>query len=330
MSRALTVLALLAAGGLVVAVGAQQPRRGLRSEAVVVYYEPRDEAFARIAFDTARQALPQLQTALGLADEDRDPRPIRLEVVRTEADFTRLVGYQMPPWVQGVSLSGRRLIVVKTLLPAVMRTVVAHELIHALLDEVAGYGGPEHPRWLHEGLAKFVTEDYTEADRQALHEAVKNKHLLTLDQLDPAFGGDRQTVSLAYAQSVSLVRFLHELQPGGRLATLLANYRLTGGDLPRTLLRTYGLPVDQLQARWLAQIADDYRFRRDPFAAEALIFAGMALVFALAWRVRSRRAQEIRARMQEEERLRRIMGESGLGETDEWTEPPDEESRLWE
>jgi hypothetical protein len=279
--------------------------RGLERGRITAYYEPRDEAFAQEALSAASAALPTLTGALGIRAGET-PR-ISLIVTRDNAQFDRYADEKMPPWVQGVALSGRR-IVLRTLAPAVMRTTTAHELTHVLLDELAERYGADPPRWLHEGLAKFAADDFSQGDREVLGRAVLEGRLLTLDQLDAAFGGKREAASLAYAQSYTLVRFLHDQRPDGGVQALLQNLGLTH-DMSRALLRTYGRTPAELQQDWLAQVSREYLKHGLPFPGELLILLVMGALFLLVHLVNRHRRRVIRARLQEDDRLRRIFGQ---------------------
>lgn len=311
--------AAVLAGVLLLALGAgvQAQSRGLTQDGVTVYYRARDEAFAKVALSAAVAALPRLEGALQLTPKSPAERtPIRIDVARTQQEFDQLAGEHMKPWVQGVALPQRH-IVVQTLAAENMKLVVAHELTHVLLDEVADRLHVEPPRWLHEGLAKYSTDDFTENDREVLGKAVVERRLIDLHALDQAFSGNREQVALAYAQSYTLVRYLHELQPGGGLAVFLSNFALTS-DVDRALLRTYGQPADKLQAAWLTQVRSEYLKHGLDLASDTLIFALMALLFLGVYHISRRRRRLIRQRLQEEERLRGMFGYTD----DTLTEPP--------
>ncbi len=304
-------LALLAVLMALPAVGAPA-RRALQSGNVTVAYNAEDEAFARTALAAACDALPVLEEALGLTARRQGSHiPVRIEIARRQEDFDQLVGGSTPPWVQGIALPRERRIVLKTLLPSVARTVVAHELTHLLLGEMAREVDVEPPRWLHEGLAKFAAQDFTESDREVLGKAVVEGRLLRFRELPDAFGGNREQVALAYAQSYTLVRYLHELHPGGGIRQYLQNLALTR-DPERSLLRTYGQAPEILERGWLAQTKDAYLKHGLPLSAETAILAAMALLAAVALVVQERRRRLLRQRLQEEEKLRRMFGESSL------------------
>lgn len=313
----LGVMALLVAAG----APAQERWRGLEREGLSIYYEARDEAFAQNALAAALEALPRLESALELTPQKPSTRrPIRIEIAHTMADFNRLVGVEMKPWTEGVALPGRH-IVLQALAPANLKVVVAHELTHVLLDEVADRLRVTPPRWLHEGLAKYATGDFTESDRQVLGQAVVERNLIALKDLERAFDGNRDRVALAYAQSYTLVRYLEELQAGSS-GHFLGELALTG-DPDRALLRTYGRPTAQLEAEWLRQVRGEYLKHGVELSAESLLFGLMALIFVGVYLVVRRRRRLIRERLQEEERLRRMLGEEDYDEPDEVELPAD-------
>jgi hypothetical protein len=313
LARACLLLTLVA---LATAVAAQSGLRSLRDDNITVYFEQRDEQFATVALQAAVTALPTLEVALLKSPPRPDERrPITIQVVRSTDELSRIVGQAMKPWTQGVALPGRR-IVVQTLAPGTMKVVVAHELTHVLLDELAERLDVEPPRWLHEGLAKLSTDDFSENDREVLGQAVRERRLMRLDDLDRAFGGKREQVALAYAESYTLVRYLYELQPGGGLGSLLENLALTN-DVKRALLRTYGKTSAELETAWLQQVRDEYRGHGWDFVTESLIFAIMALLFVVVYLVSLHRRREIRERLQEEDHLRRMFGVDDDGEDED-------------
>lgn len=315
------VCLLLVLVGLATAVAAQSSQRSLRNSGVTVYFQERDEKFARVALEAAVEALPTLEVALlETPPRPKERRPITIQIVRTMAELNRLVGQPMKPWTQGVALPGRR-IVVQTLAPVTMRVVVAHELTHVLLEEVAERLDVEPPRWLHEGLAKLSTEDFSHNDREVLGQAVRERRLIRLADLEAAFRGNREQVALAYAQSYTLVRYLYELQPGGGLGDFLENLALTN-DVNRALLRTYGKTAPELEAAWLQQVRDEYRGHGWDLVTESLIFGAMALLFVVVYLISLRRRREIRERLQEEDNLRRMFA---VVDDDEDEEEPDPE-----
>jgi hypothetical protein len=88
--------------------------------------------------------------------------------------------------------------------------VVAHELVHELLDQYAGEFGRLIPRWFHEGLAQVLAGDtYLHVREEELVFRLMNRSLLSFEQLRQKFPTAKPALRTAYAQSYSYVAWLH-------------------------------------------------------------------------------------------------------------------------
>lgn len=88
--------------------------------------------------------------------------------------------------------------------------VVAHELVHELLDQYAGEFGRLIPRWFHEGLAQVLAGDtYLHVREEELVFRLLNRSLLSFQQLRHDFPTAKSSLRTAYAQSYSYVAWLH-------------------------------------------------------------------------------------------------------------------------
>jgi hypothetical protein len=155
------------------------------------------------------------------------------------------------------------------------------------------------PTWLHEGLAKYASKDYNVIDRELLTDAVNNGRLIPLANLDAAFHSTA-LVSLAYAESCSLVDFLAGLDPQG-LAPFLQQLAVVG-DVPRALLRAYGLTPEEFAAQWHKHLVLEYIGRSNYEMGTDWIWAGMVVLFVIAVAYVRRRGAVIRRRLEEEDR----------------------------
>lgn len=323
MQKAFRLILLAALGLLLVAGPVLGQFRGIERRGVTVYFSSRHAPAAEAALDATVAALPVLEDALQMRFDERER--VRIVIADSQREFDRLAGERVQPWVQGVALPDGR-VVLKALSPKLMQTVAPHELTHVLLDRAANEKNADPPRWLHEGLAKYASGDFTQGDREVLGQAVVEGRLLRLDQLEAAFSGTREEQSLAYSQSYTFVRYLYELR-GGTIADLLYHLGLTH-DMDRALLRTYGLTSEELQKGWLVEVEREYLRHGLPVSSELLVLLIMGGLFLIVHLVNRRRRRLIRARMQEEERLRRIFGHGPAFSEGEEPEEPDE--GFWE
>ena len=132
----------------------------------------------------------------------------------TAADFSRGTG--QPPESPGIStmrmtdgrIDGRR-INLRADHPGVVRAVLPHELTHVVLADL--FPHKQIPRWADEGMA-VLSEPAPEQNVRAvdLNEPLNAGQLFRLNDLVAMDYPDPRYLSLFYAQSVSLTRFLVE------------------------------------------------------------------------------------------------------------------------
>ncbi len=174
-------------------------------------------------------------------------------------------------------------------------------MLQRKLDET----GAIAPRWLHEGLAKYATGDLPMEERELLGQAAVDGKLLHISELEAAFNGSPQQVSLAYAQSYTLVDYLASREGKAGLSGFLEELGNVG-EVDRALVRTYQMPISQLEEQWLHQITRVYLPQRSPHILDNWVWIAIVVLFVAAVTTRLARARAIRRRMQEEERLRQL------------------------
>jgi len=101
--------------------------------------------------------------------------------------------------------------------------VVAHELVHELLDQFVAPHGSEIPRWFHEGLAQVLAGDtYLGGREEDLVWRVGAHRLLSFADLRDGFPSDEEELRVAYAQSYSYVAWLMRRQGVDELLAVAA------------------------------------------------------------------------------------------------------------
>jgi hypothetical protein len=294
-------LSLLLAVALATPLCAEDQRSAMGSDHAVVRYWPGSEDKARIALGAADTAVNSLEAELSMRLEKR----IDIDLAGTHREFQELTGTKHGDWVLGQAFSGRNRVVVLAIGDLNLRQLVAHEVCHIMLGQKLQATGVDAPRWLHEGLAKYTAEQWTSDDVQIIGQAAAEGRLIPLAQLDDAFGGKVEQVSLAYAESYTLVQFLVEREGQKGLGNLVEELARTG-DIDRALVRTYHQPVATLERLWLENVQRTYAREGLPVADELAIFGAMGVLFILAVIVQRRKARLIRERLQEEEQARQL------------------------
>ena len=98
--------------------------------------------------------------------------------------------------------------------PNDMGTVLQHEFIHVVLgalERAAKTDGVRSvPTWLHEGLAQYYSGHSTlGADEEVLFFRARHQRLISWGRLRRSWPRDRDEAAVAYAQSLSFVRYVH-------------------------------------------------------------------------------------------------------------------------
>ena len=298
-------LALLLAASLLSAraIAEEAARWVLGSEHLRVLYWPEDDELARLARDVGEQSVTRLR---GLLDAE-PPTRIEVFIVRSQREFEELTGSRSTSWVIGRALLGRRRVVVKPMGEQRLPKLLAHELAHIMLDVRMAAAADKVPRWLHEGIAQYAAGQWSEADARVIADAALSDELLALDDLDAAFGGNYEQVALAYAQSHTLVMYLASLRPAVGLGPLL-DQLARGRDVRTALGRAYGIPAPRIEKDWLEHTRTAYLPSVLPVPSELIVGGAFVVAFALAVIVVRWRSARIRRRMEEEERLRELLG----------------------
>jgi hypothetical protein len=161
-----------------------------------------------------------------------------------------------PAYATGVAYSSLHLILISLQVPDSWEVpdlveVFRHELSHlALADAAASH---RIPRWFDEGLAIHESGELWMARWKFLAEASLAKRFIPLDELDRAFPSDGAEVSLAYAESADVVRFLMRGDDRARFGSLVQRVR-AGVAFDRALEDAYGTDIRTLEYEWHEQL----------------------------------------------------------------------------
>ncbi len=146
--------------------------------------------------------------------------------------------------------------------------VIPHELTHLVFDSAVR--NPYHfpPRWLNEGVATYLSEGLTAADRASVRAAGADGRLMPLRALGGQFPTTAERFYLAYAESVSAVDYLVREQGTAALVKLIRSY--AGGVTDDEAFRA-AVGTDQagFEQDWLADVGANAPTRHGPQPAPA-------------------------------------------------------------
>jgi len=206
--RCLMALALCCAM-LLVNIAPGEVANILRRGPFVVHYQSADAEIAVLTADTLEQTTREYAPRLALGAE-----PVKVTIAGTFGEFIRLSGSFRHLRVSGIARPELGEIVVQS--PRIRAPgedylgTLRHELLHILLHRNTH---PEYlPRWLNEGICMSYANEYYWQGGLQVSTMFLTGRVRDMTQMDRAFTrpGDEQEFSDAYAQALSVVRFMRD------------------------------------------------------------------------------------------------------------------------
>lgn len=214
------------------------------------FYREKDariaEGLAAVAVDT----LDRVVARTGL------PAPAHIDVILAP-DATSFEATQPSPppsWAAGTAWSERGEIYLRTRLPRKgpnrIDQVFTHEVVHIVMGQAWRDGHP--PRWLSEGLAKYLAGELGPEDHLLLSRSALSGGLIPLDSFTRHWPVRASQARLAYVQSVDFVAFL--AREGDGVLPIVVQQMAGGASLDAALLEATGEDLETLEDRWRARI----------------------------------------------------------------------------
>jgi Peptidase MA superfamily len=217
-----------------------------------------------------------------------------VRVARDPQQMAELAPQNAPPfaYAAGMAYPSLHLILISLIAPDTweppdLAETLRHELTHIALDEAVA--GHHIPRWFDEGLAIHESGEFWGKRFRVLWDATVGHRLLSLAALDRGFPADGSEVSVAYAESADVVRFLMRDDDRARFGSLVERVR-AGAPFDRALEDAYDTDLRKLEYEWREEAS--HRFGLVPMltggGALWTLMAGLSLV---AWAKRRKRGR---------------------------------------
>ena len=139
-----------------------------------------------------------------------------------------------------------------------MEQRIPHEMMHVAMYRSVGAGYNRLPAWLREGIATLA-EIYPNAEyERVLTDAAANHTLIPLKDLCASFPSGEGQAFLAYSESQSFTRYLHEMYGSAGLSSLAAAY-VDGVDCEHGAERAFGASLSTLEGKWRTSLPGQNR-----------------------------------------------------------------------
>ncbi len=249
-----------------------------------VRYDPTDKFLATNTVETANREFVRISKALGYKIERN--RPIPLWIYRTHYSFIQEVGLDDKFTVGTARTGDERICIDASGAFVTMKQVLAHELTHAVIFRILKNHVSELPLWVNEGLAKYESEYYPDADNELISDNAARNRLIPLSSLKTTF--PKNNINLAYAQSASAMRYLIKDRGKDAPKTLLAELA-SSGSFDKAFAQTAGKSESEFVAAWNKSISRQFAMNIIWHVASAIAGASMAILVIIAFIIRRRR-----------------------------------------
>lgn len=239
------------------------------------YWHEGDTEFGQNLLDIAQQGFEQIRNLLPVPN----PEAVKIYAYANAVDMGATLQLADRNWV-GAHTDPDLGVMVVSLPPGPeqrleMERQIPHELMHILLYQKIGPSYANLPAWLNEGLASLA-EMYPNPDYLVLlNSAYEKERLFPMLKLCTTFPRDAAGAYLAYAQSASFTRFLHQEFGSSGLEALIAAYT-DGLDCERGIQVAFGSDMNQLELQWRQDT-----FYEDPWSTTLTNLAPWLIMLAV-------------------------------------------------
>jgi len=179
--------------------------------------------------------------------------------------------------------------------------IVKHEIVHVVFGLYVGENDRNIPRWFNEGVAMYLSDDWSYGNYWTILTATLGNSLIPLYEISDEFPERTSRAQLAYAQSFSIVSFMigrYGMDPFRECIRLLSKGRL----FDEALAGATGVDSGWMESRWLKDLKKRYKWFS--LISSWVIFWGLIVLIAfIAYSRLKIRNRRILKKWEEEEEL---------------------------
>jgi hypothetical protein len=228
-------------------------------------------------------------------------------IVKSHKKFDSLAGNTIPDWGVGVAIPHRYRIVIKSPLitpgDKTLGELTAHEFTHIALANAVGFR--RLPRWFDEGMAMYISTEWSWSDNLATSWAVVFGGEILLSEIENLSRFEGEMVRVAYSESY--LAFKYFLDTYGHSGLNIFLDRIKAGDaIDNAFIVATGANHDSFQAEFKIHLSGRYNLIALIFDSN-LLWILMGLVVIIGF---------IITRLNRKRRIRRLEEYDMLHSTD--------------
>lgn len=219
-------------------------------DAVVHWTADESLQIGQTALDVVAEARPRLEAIIPTAGA----MPLRIYIYPGMADLRAALRLTGRDWVAAEAQPELGVILVTAVNPRTaaydLGQSIPHEMTHLMLYDATGVGYEDVPRWFEEGLATFFEASPDPNFPLVVQDAIARQDTIPFAELCETFPAGEDRARLAYAQSLSLIRYIRADYGNSALTDLVSAFG-DGADCYAAPRRVLDVTLDQLNAEWL-------------------------------------------------------------------------------
>lgn len=296
--------------------GLQPSQAAGRAQFIIL---PAETTLREKAEKVINSTLPKLQTLLGQSTLDLTT----IYFATRQSEFDSLISSKFPDWGAAAAIPHRRLIVIKSpdrfRLNKTLDELLAHEISHIALADRTGLF--VCPRWLDEGLAMFVSSEWTWSDNLAMSKASVFGQFLSLRDIEDVNLFGKGKAHIAYATSRQAVDYILTAY-GDSAFRILIESIANGESVDSALMSSVGSDYGSFENEFNVYLAG--RFNTGSLLTDTMYFwLGLAILLIIGGIVKMRSRKKYYQKWKAEEKLQSSDFDYGDPESPE--KPDDEE-----
>lgn len=219
-------------------------------DAVVNWTADGSLQIGQTALDVVAEARPRLEAIIPTIGAT----PLRIYIYPSMADLRTALRLTGRDWVAAEAQPELGVILVTAVNPRTaaydLGQSIPHEMTHLMLYDATGVGYEDVPRWFEEGLATFLETSPDPNFPLIVQDAIARQETIPFAELCETFPAGEDRARLAYAQSLSLIRYIRAEYGNSALSDLIRAFG-DGADCHTGPSRALGITLDHLNAEWL-------------------------------------------------------------------------------
>jgi hypothetical protein len=245
-------------------------------------------------------------------------------IVGSLAEFEQLVSGRFPDWGAAVAIPSQKMIVLKSPekfnLNKNLEELLAHEYTHLLVSQKSGIFNP--PRWLNEGLAMFVSMEWSWSYNLAMSKSAVFGQFIELKEIDKMNRFNESKAQVAYAESYLAVDFLN-MNYSKNIFEKILNQINRGMVVEEAIFNETGMTLKEFKSEF--KIYLNQRFNvLSLFMDTILLWLFLAIVVIVGFLLKFKKRRLYYKKWDEEEKLHSTDFEYGDSDNPEQTEDDDE------